>query len=274
MSRRFQLGTHAYGLVRAWDILLPPDDVVVARHRLARMEGLDEYTVRRVLDDNGLLPLSFRAGDDLLDLLARAWVQRLITVIEHREPARLLDGPEVRDLVPPRALGELPAGPAPVPEPGETTPTWVSFEVVDDQGNRADGAFRCQLDARLEGGELEQVSHRFEPLKRGASAQVYLEMLRWPVTDPVTIEVGLDDVNDVDDTSDVHDDDVTPPPAAGNDADATTFEVVDEDGRALAGTARWSDDGGALLEVEFGGRVEVAASKPRLELRISVAGSS
>lgn len=186
MARSFRMGRLAYGLVQARDILLPPDDVRVARDRLARIDGLDEYTLRRMLDDNGLLPLSYRAGDDLLELLARAWVQRLITVIEHRQPERLLDGPEVRDLVPPRTLGELPTRPAPGPEPGETTPTWVSFEVVDEQGNPADGVFRCQLDARLEGGELQQEPHRFEELKRGASAQVYLEMLQWPV-DPLAV---------------------------------------------------------------------------------------
>lgn len=259
MPRSVRIGVQTYGLVRARDILSPPDDLGVARARLARMDGLDELTVRRILDDNGLLPLSYRAGDDLLQLLARAWVRRLITVIEHRETPRLLDGPEVHDLVLPRALGELPNRPPSTPEPRETPPTWVSFEVLDDQGHPADGRFRCQLDARLEGGDLQQMPHRFEPLMRGASAQVYLELLRWPDADPAEVDVGFDD------------DDVPRPGAA---EDTTTFEVVDEDGRPLTGTARWSDDSGEVVEVELDGRVEVTGSMPRLELSISIEGST
>lgn len=266
MPRSFRIGEQSYGLVRARDILSPPDDVTVARDRLARLDGLDEYTVRRMLDDNGLLPLSYQAGDDLLELLARAWVQRLIAVIEQREPTRLLDGPEVRDLVPPRALGELPTGPTPGPEPGETKPTWVSFEVVDDQGNLVDGTFRCQVDARLETGELEQMPHRFEPLKRGASAQLYLEMLRWPDVDPTTVDAPSGDTDDrvVDDPGG-GDHDV---PRGGDEAGVTTFEVVDEDGGALTGTARWTGEGGDMVEAKLGGRIEVRGSAPIVQLSI------
>lgn len=273
MSPKFQLGAHVYGLVHARDILLAPDDVAVARDRLTRMDGLDEHTLRRVLDDNGLLPLSFRVGDDLFELLARAWVHRLITVIEHRQPARQLDGPGVRNLVPPRALGELPTGPTPGPDPGKTTPTWVSFEVVDDQGNLVDGAFRCQLDARLEAGELEQMPHRFEELERGASAQVYLEMLRWPaeplggpVVDPAVDPIVDPIVDDVDDVGD----DVPGGPGSAHDTQVTTFVVVDEQGDALTGTARWTDDGGKLVEVELGGRLELLGSKAVVKLSIDL----
>ena len=267
MPRSFRIGAQSYGLVPARDILSPPDDVAVARDRLARLDGLDEHTVRRMLDENGLLPLSFRHGDDLLELLARAWVRRLITIIDHRAPARLLDGPEVRDLVPPRALGELPSGPVPGPEPGETTPTWVSFEVVDDQGTPVDGAFRCQLDARLEGGELQQVPHRFEGLEPGASAQIYLEMLRWPV-DPPGDPVADPTVDPVDDDFGDVGDDVPSGPGSGHDTQVTTFEVVDEVGEALTGTARWTDDSGALVEVELGARVAVPGSTAVVQLLI------
>ena len=96
---------------------------------------------------------------------------------------------------PPMSLAEMPVndplddGPPrtwPTSEPERTT-TWVSFEVVDEQGRRADGEFRLGLDAKVVSGCLGQQAHRYDELREAVRVELFARQLRWAPDDSAEV---------------------------------------------------------------------------------------
>ena len=270
MGYRVRIGGQFYELAAARDIVRPPRDVTAARRYLERLEDWTEAKARALLESIDRMPLMRRVDDDLTELVARLWVEGVLTVIAARPSVRLLDAPQIRDLVEPHHLGDLGEPPKPTPAVQPTELSWVSFEIVDDRGEPSDGQFRCQLDARLEAGELDRQSHRYDDLRPETSAQLYAEALRWPVPDPAVDEPGADPAADDRGPDAPGLDPTTTDPTAADTQRVTTLEVVDDDGAPLPGTARWIDDSGVSQEAKLGAVVEIRGSKPAVSFSISL----
>ena len=261
MAFDVKIGNRTYELARARDVLRAPWDVEGARRQLERIEGWTEATARAVLESVDRMPLLRRADDDLTELVARLWVEGVLAVVVTRAPARPVDAPTVRDLVEPHHLGDLgqPTDPAAPPRERPAALTWVSFEIVDERGQPADGEFRCQLDAKLDAGGLEQRAHRYDELPVGTSSQLYAERLRWPSS--TVDEPGITVADDAPPES----------PPAGDDRPVTTFEVLDSDGEALPGVAQWLDGSGARQEAKLGRVTEIVGTEP-VTLEVAIGG--
>lgn len=132
-----------------------------------------------------------------------AWVERS-RGWEHEEPEPLVPHDE------------------PAIEPGrEERPralprTWVSFEVVDDHGRRANGSFRVALDARVVSGQLEQRRRSYGDLRQGVDVRVRVDDLWWSPRPSSPLDPA--------------------PPAPNSRGTEISFEVVDDDGHPMAGS--------------------------------------
>lgn len=259
MAFDVKIGNRTYELARARDVLRTPWDVEGARRQLERIEGWTEATARAVLESIDRMPLVRRADDDLTELVARLWVDGVLAVVVTRPPARTVDAPVVRDLVEPHHLGGLGPRSDPTPREKPSALTWVSFEIVDERGDPADGEFRCQLDAKLDAGGLQQKTHRYDDLAVGTSSQLYAEGLRWPSST----------VDDPDIT--VVDNGPPEPTLPADESPVTTFEVLDSDGEALPGVAQWLDASGARQKAKLGRVGEIVGAEP-VTLEVAIGG--
>lgn len=161
--------------------------------------------------------------------------------------------PMLSDLIGPRTE---PVGPS-VPVFQDPMDAWLSFEVVDERGVPADGRYACSIDGETNDGPLDRTSHAFRELSTSARGRLRIVDLRWPAMPfegPVPEGPSEPAVVDPD-----------VPAMRG-----TTFEVVDEDGVALAGGYRVGDDAGERAG-SFGGVVRVETSGAA-RLRLSVGG--
>lgn len=160
--------------------------------------------------------------------------------------------PMLSDLIGPRTE---PVGPS-VPVFEDPRDAWLSFEVVDERGEPADGRYTCTIDGEVDRAPLARTTQAFRELSTSARARLRLEELRW-------LALPFDGPTPQGPSG----------PAVDPDAPAvrgTTFEVVDEDGIALAGGYRVGDDAGEH-EGSLGGVVRVETSGTA-RLRVWVAG--
>lgn len=150
----------------------------------------------------------------------------------------------------PRALSEL-MDPEPFARPAEPVAadaadelTWVSFEVVDDEGLRADGTFRIALDADVRDGELIRDQHRYDELRPAADVRLKVETAWWDPSAPVVV-LGSDE-------------------PANAPAVTLRFEVVDDEGEPVAGRYVLEGADGQLAAGRVDGdvRVEIPGGSP------------
>jgi len=259
VARDVKIGRCTYELARARDVLRAPYDVEAARRQLERIEGWTETAARAVLESIDRMPLLRPADEDLTELVARLWVEGVLSAVVTPSPVRPVDAPEVRDLVEPHHLGDLghPSRPSPSERPSALT--WVSFEIVDERGQPADGEFRCRTDAKLDGGSLERRTHRYGDLPPGSSSQLYAEGLRWPSSNDEGPDITVGDGS------------LSEPVLPASGSTVTTFEVVDADGETLPGFAGWLDGSGARQQTTLGRVTEIVGSEP-LTLDVHIGG--
>jgi hypothetical protein len=143
----------------------------------AALERLAESLVGRTVESTR----------EAAQIVIRGLVEARLVAVQWPTEERTLAGVEVTDL---RTLGNWevdepgrPGGPPapPPPVPVEST-TWVSFEVVDERGEAADGRYRIGLDAHAEEGEIARRGHRFDGLREAVRVQLLVEDLRWDPT--------------------------------------------------------------------------------------------
>ncbi|MEX1362358.1 MAG: hypothetical protein AB1Z98_04485 [Nannocystaceae bacterium] len=102
---------------------------------------------------------------------------RFVTAAWARE-ARGWEEQEARPLLP---TDGPTVGPGRGPAPYEKLrTTWVSFDVLDDDGEPLpNGRFDVVLDGRVEGGLLDDGIHRYEPLREQATAVLGIQRFFW-----------------------------------------------------------------------------------------------
>lgn len=274
MSQRIQLGRTQYAVLAQRDVCRRPADLTTARGQAAQLHDASPHRLRDYLIGENLVGFGATRGD-LVEVTARLLLHGDLVLLRDEPAPRPLDQPTVSDLVDPRA-GPL-VDPDPVqPPPVDTAETWVSFEVVDDSGAPWDGDFRCVVDGRTEAGSLLDGRQRYDPIGQGASAQLYIDLLRVPAE---IVDDRLDDIDDDPASSDDPETPVQPPPIDGGDPatrpNFVSFEVVDEQGNPWPGTAEITIDGtplqvptGTPLQREVG---PSAAVSVRLSLESPVA---
>lgn len=205
--------------------------------------------LRSIVEDLGG-SMAIASQHDVMRVAVEALMSGRLVAIARPLRERRLSEPQVVDL---RSLrGDItdptgPSRPTPLiptePPPPPLQHTFISFEVVDGQGNPAHGHYRIALDARVEEDDLRQRAHHYDEVREGADVRLRVEQLLWdPNThprSPVEPSPPLD------------------PAVDPEQADVCSFEVVDEDGQPLVAQFVVNDDNDqSIAEGEAQGKVE------------------
>jgi len=264
MSTRVRIGRSVFVLVPASDVAAKPHHPAAARRVVERMAANEPQRLERFLDRGQHLGLRPEAADPTA-VAAELLHDATLTVVHMRQPTTPVDTPTIRNLIDPQV--DPRDGPV-VPPRTDPTPrtqdTWISFSVVDSDGTPVEGTFRCSIDGDVHDGALTEAAERYEPLPEGASAQLYLEALRWPAEpnkpdspggsdDPVVVDPRVEPGDGPFDGPGGHE---PTPPTEG----FVEMEIVDEAGEPIQG-AQWTlhlGDGGTRDGITDGtGRVRV-----------------
>jgi hypothetical protein len=257
--RRFEFvhGGDVYRVVGREHIA--PRDREVARALVQRLAARGSpLLLERVAAD--LVPFAPQSLAHALEIIADALVSgRLVAVRDELDPM-LFDEEEIidlHDLIDPDARDD-PYHPID-PTPPEPQLTWLSFEVVDDRGERLDGGYVCTIDGTPDEGPLAKQKHAYEDLRPAARADLELRWIDLSPTDrlgPVYPD-GLDP-----DGGSGPQDEVAPVDGE----DITSFEVVDEEGHPFTGQYEVM---GAMTSIgALTGRVELSPTTSPLMLRL------
>ncbi len=257
MPSNVQIGGVQYAIVPSSSLVVPPYTQGEAAALLRGIIGPQTGRLREWIDEHGLMPLG-PEPPDLIEFAALLLCRGALVLIREPVDARLLDTPTIADLIgvpePTRGDGRRPQAPA-----DQARQTWVSFEVVDDHGTAVDGAFRCSMAGNSEAGELQRRHHRYDPVRHGSSAQLYLEGVRRPTLPPVPLPPRAP----------------ADPREPGDSPQAPTFvsfEVVDDAGVPWEGDAALDSDERVALSATHRVAASGASVPLRLQLRRSSAG--
>ena len=223
-SPKITLGRETYALVRG-DTLDAPDESRARRlvqHILDEDPGAGRRIVALAESLTGEWSMTVA---DAVATVSRAIARGDLVVLRERTDDDALHPSDIQphDL---RDVGDdpvVPVGPggggrdAPAP----MTRTWISFEVVDDRGQPMIGEFRVAIDADEDSGRTEDGRRFYDDVRAEADARLRLDLLQWEVGPRDGPGVVPTDGPDV--------------PVSPHEAEVTTVEVVDEQGRAWAG---------------------------------------
>ncbi len=141
--------------------------------------------------------------------------------------------------------------PPPIPDTREEL-TWLSFEVVDDRGQRLDGSYVCTIDGRVDDGPLQKDKHAYDDLLESARASLDLRAIVFTEPTPLGPVFPVD------------------PFAPTEHETTTTFEVVDSDDHPWYGEYAILQGDTELHRGDLAGRITVPPELPpplTLELR-------
>lgn len=255
--------------------------LVVGRHRIASRDRdvaralvqrlaarASPFLLERLAAD--LVPFPPRSLAHALEIIAEALVSgRLVAVRDESEPM-FFDEEEIidlHDLIDPDAHDD-PYHPID-PTPREPDLTWLSFEVVDDQGRLLDGGYVCTIDGKPEEGPLAKEKHAYDELRPAARADLDLRFLDLSPEDrlgPVYPEDLEPDGGSERRDEVVPENETFPDPAIPVDDNAiTSFEVVDDEGRPFEGQYELIGEtamAGAAIAGTLTGRVELPTTTP------------
>jgi hypothetical protein len=252
---------HASGLHRF-------DDEESARRLVTHALGSDSTRdLWRLAED--LWGTAVTSDDQATELLTRALVSGRLVLVRLDREDQLLDEPPatmLSDLIEPEPVGP-PERPTREPEL-----TWVSFEIVDESGERLDVSFSASVDGQDKSGRTEGDKVRFTEVELGSSMTLEFSEVLLPVRPVAPIE-PLDPARSTGELphgpGEPPQPGDTPPSAPHVAQDQISVEVVDDAGRPVAARVLLLQGDAALADAQTDGRVVARASKgSSVELRI------
>jgi hypothetical protein len=166
-----------------------------------------------------------------------------------------IDGPVV-PAFPGGGDPDRPDGPA-----APLSTTWISFGVVDERGDPVDGDFRIALDAAVHEGELDDETRLYEDIREAADVRLHLAHILWPFDADEPVEPTVDGPGAED-----------PAPLAPAPDTATTFEIVDADGKPWPAHFTLHRGEDVLAEGDLAGASDPFEEPGELALAVTLTG--
>lgn len=175
----FSLGCSRYLLVESTKII-DRLDVEGARRLVRRGLEDDSSVFRRHIATTAESLRGMGAGDTIekaADLVVDALATGRLVLVRVGGATQLMSEPAVQDL---QDLAEIePAEPLVHPASEVEPMTWVSFDVLDQEGSRPLGSFHLQFEGQSPSGGLPSEASRFGPIERGSQPRLDLLSLAW-----------------------------------------------------------------------------------------------